>query len=389
MATHIIRFPGADIHTAKIKSASGDFTSDGNLSLLTNGGGTTNLTATSSGNVGISKTTPAFTLDVNGDINFSGSLYEGGSPFVSTPWTIETGPDALSYTSGNIGINKINPSFTLDVNGDINFTGSLYESGSPFVSTPWTIETGPDALSYTSGNIGIGVVNPAFTLDVGGTANVGALTTTSVSGNGASLTSLNAGNISTGTLGRPVSTTDGTFTGTVSLGSTTRQMLNLYDTSYALGVQSSTLYYRSGGGYAWFKGGVHSGTANDPGTGGVLAMKLDSSYNLTASGDVTAFSDKRVKTDISKIDNALEKVCSINGYTYKRIDTEDEKRHTGVIAQEVVKVLPEVVHGSEETTYSVAYGNMAGLFIEAIKDMKSQLDTAHRRIDELEKRLNV
>ena len=117
MATHIIRFPNADIHTSKIKSASGDFTSDGNLSLLTNGGGTTNLTATSGGNVGINKTVPAFTLDVNGDINFSGSLYEGGSLFVSTPWTIETGPDALSYTSGNIGIGVANPSAPLHVAG--------------------------------------------------------------------------------------------------------------------------------------------------------------------------------------------------------------------------------------------------------------------------------
>jgi hypothetical protein len=203
----------------------------------------------------------------------------------------------------------------------------------------------------------------------------------------ARIPNLDAGKITTGTLGRPISTTDGTFTGTVSFGSSVRQMLNLYGTSYALGIQSSTLYYRSGGGYAWFKGGTHSNTTNDPGTGGALAMKLDASYNLTATGDVTAYSDKRVKTDISKIDNALEKVCSINGYTYKRIDTEDEKRHTGVLAQEVVKVLPEVVHGSEETTYSVAYGNMAGLFIEAMKDMKSQLDAALRRIDELEKRL--
>ena len=117
MATHIINFPGADIHTSKIKSSSGEFTSDGNLSLLTSGGGTTNLTATSGGNIGINKTVPAFTLDVNGDINFSGSLYEGGSLFVSTPWTIETGPDALSYTSGNIGIGVANPPAKLTVQG--------------------------------------------------------------------------------------------------------------------------------------------------------------------------------------------------------------------------------------------------------------------------------
>ena len=94
----------------------------------------------------------------------------------------------------------------------------------------------------------------------------------------------------------------------------------------------------------------------------------------TFSGDVTAFSDKRVKTDISKIKDPLNKVCSINGYTYKRTDTDDDKTHTGVLAQEVMEVLPEVVHGSEDTTYSVAYGNMVGLLIEAIKELKLEID---------------
>jgi len=177
--------------------------------------------------------------------------------------------------------------------------------------------------------------------------------------------------------------------GDLSFGSSTRQMINLYSTTYGIGVQSSTQYYRTGGGFAWFKGGSHDDTANDPGTNGALAMKLDSTHNLTVSADVTAYSDKRVKTDISKIDNALEKVCSVSGYTYKRTDTGDERKHTGVIAQEVIKVLPEVVHGSEETTYSVAYGNMVGLLIEAIKEMKSKLDIALARIDTLEKKLEA
>ena len=169
-----------------------------------------------------------------------------------------------------------------------------------------------------------------------------------------------------------------------------RQMIDLKTGSkYGIGVQTSTQYYRTDGGFAWFKGGVHISTANDAGTGGALAMKLDDTYNLTVSADVTAYSDKRVKTDISKIDNALEKVCSVSGYTYKRTDTGDERKHTGVIAQEVIKVLPEVVHGSEETTYSVAYGNMVGLLIEAIKEMKSKLDIALARIDTLEKKLEA
>tara|TARA_A100001201_G_scaffold125660_1_gene110009 strand:- start:969 stop:1982 length:1014 start_codon:yes stop_codon:yes gene_type:complete len=186
--------------------------------------------------------------------------------------------------------------------------------------------------------------------------------------------SLNASKITAGDITRPIDTSDGDFSGTVSFGSSVRQMINLWSTSYGIGVQNSTQYYRTAGGFAWFKGGSHDNDTNDAGSGGALAMKLDSSYNLTASGNVTAYSDKRIKTDISKIDNALEKVCLVSGYTYKRTDTGDERKHTGVIAQEVIKVLPEVVHGSEETVYSVAYGNMVGLLIEAIKELKSEID---------------
>src|SRR6056300_597830 len=71
-------------------------------------------------------------------------------------------------------------------------------------------------LTIDNGDVGIGTTSPAYKLDVHGTSNVGVLTTTSVSGNGSGLTSLNADNITSGTLGRPISTTTGTFSGVVT-----------------------------------------------------------------------------------------------------------------------------------------------------------------------------
>src|SRR6056300_566312 len=71
-------------------------------------------------------------------------------------------------------------------------------------------------LTIDNGDVGIGTTSPAYKLDVHGTSNVGVLTTTSVSGNGSGLTSLNADNINSGTLGRPISTTTGTFSGVVT-----------------------------------------------------------------------------------------------------------------------------------------------------------------------------
>jgi len=115
----------------------------------------------------------------------------------------------------------------------------------------------------------------------------------------------------------------------------------------------------------WTSGNVHASNYS----GNEITLT-----GVIVASDFIHFSDKRVKTDISKIKDPLNKVCSINGYTYKRTDTDDDKTHTGVLAQEVMEVLPEVVHGSEDTTYSVAYGNMVGLLIEAIKELKLEID---------------
>ena len=61
-------------------------------------------------------------------------------------------------------------------------------------------------------------------------------------------------------------------TKSLSFGSVTRQMLNLYATTYGIGVQTSAMYMRANGGFAFFKGGVHSATLNDPGAGGTLLL---------------------------------------------------------------------------------------------------------------------
>ena len=114
-------------------------------------------------------------------------------------------------------------------------------------------------------------------------------------------------------------------------------------------------------------------TTGNVGIGGVASTtattKLYVHGDILATGDVTASSDRRLKTDIKHIENALDKVCSLGGYTYVMND----KPSSGLIAQEVLEVLPEVVHGSEETNYSLAYGNIVGLLVEAIKELKEKI----------------
>jgi len=102
---------------------------------------------------------------------------------------------------------------------------------------------------------------------------------------------------------------------------------------------------------------------------------------LTCGGDIVAFSDVRKKKNLHKISDALSKIKCINGYTYEFIDAINPRRNAGVIAQEIRPVLPEVVYDNDDGTLSVAYGNMASLFIEAIKELEA-------RFTQLEKKLN-
>ena len=95
---------------------------------------------------------------------------------------------------------------------------------------------------------------------------------------------------------------------------------------------------------------------------------------LTAVGDIEGAdfiipSDRRFKTEITHIPNALDKIKQISGCTYKVGD----KPSAGVIAQEILKVLPEVVHTREDGYYAVSYHGLIGLLIEAVKELSEKV----------------
>lgn len=269
-------------------------------------------------------------------------------------------------------------------------------------------------------------------------------------------------------------------------GATTRQMVNLWQTVYGIGVQSSTQYYRSGGNFAWYYGGSHDNNELNPGGGTTLmtanstalalsiplgigstanlirtndsgsysAFKLtgskgsyggiydgysavnmmwdssgnggeyrsawrtywsvtnacmgidgsttSSSYSLYvsgaiyATGDIVAYSDARLKENVYTIENPLSKVMRLRGVNFNRIDDPEKKLQMGVIAQEVLEVVPEVVTHSEKSDadgnkgeeYGVNYGALVGVLIEAIKELNAKVDAQEKRIEELEGKNN-
>jgi hypothetical protein len=102
---------------------------------------------------------------------------------------------------------------------------------------------------------------------------------------------------------------------------------------------------------------------------GIVASGDISGVNITASGDINTTSDRKVKTNIVPIDNALAKTLQIEGVYYNRIG--EDTRKVGVIAQDIERILPEVVTGND--LKSVSYGNIVGLLIEAIKELNKEV----------------
>jgi hypothetical protein len=264
-------------------------------------------------NVGIKNSAAVYELDVTGDINFTGNLRKGGALYVGSQWS-NVGSNVYLLNS-NVGIGKSNPTYPLDVTGDLNFTGNLYKNGALYVGSQWS-NVGSNVFLLNS-NVGIGKSNPTYPLDVTGDLN---------------------------------------FTG------------NLYKNG-ALYVGSQ--WSNVGSNVFILNSNVGIGTSNP-------SYNLEVAGTIYASGDITVFSDSRYKTNVICISDALNKIDKITGYTFNSlIQTGDTRKicekYAGVLAQEVEKILPEVVYEDKNGCKSIAYGNLTALIIQAVKELKNQV----------------
>ena len=233
---------------------------------------------------------------------------------------------------------------------------NVLEGGSAKEPTPEQMEYGELAVNYNendpslfikdSGNNIVKIASGDIVLDVnlGYTAN----------GNSAGTVTNTAG--ADATIPVATNTVAGLFTGTE------KQKLNGLNTNS----DNDTRYLR-------IDSGAGNQTVNSTGTT-TFNGPLSVTGAIVASDDVTAFSDISLKENIQVITGALDKVSQLRGVTYNRIDIQG-KRQAGVIAQEVETVLPEVVNTNENGIKSVAYGNIVGLLIESIKELKAEVET--------------
>ena len=106
---------------------------------------------------------------------------------------------------------------------------------------------------------------------------------------------------------------------------------------------------------------------------------VDVTGTMTASADVVAYSDERLKSNIQTLDG--KKALQMRGVSFEK----DGVQSSGVIAQEIEKIAPELVHtnNDEMKTKSVAYGNLVGYLIEAVKEQQEQIKELQEQVQDL------
>jgi len=182
------------------------------------------------------------------------------------------------------------------------------------------------------------------------------------------------GNIAvTGTVdGRDIAT-DGTKLDGIASGATNVTNNNQLTNGAGYVTTDTNTTYTAGTGIS-FTGAsstVINCTIDSPAEVGLPNLSLSGnnlSGDFVATGNITAYSDERLKDNIATIDNALDKVSKMRGVMF----TKDGELSSGVIAQEMEQVAPELVKEGEYK--SVAYGNTIGYLIEAIKELKAEIN---------------
>jgi len=289
-----------------------------------------------SGGVGIAKrlnvggaTALSSTLGVTGATTLSSTLGVTGATNLSSTLGV-TGATALSSTLGVTGATTL--SSTLGVTGATTLSSTLGVTGATTLSSTLGV-TGATALSSTLGVTGATTLSSTLSVASGITVTTGGITAT----------------------GQTI--TASTFAGNSTSASTAANL--------SFGSANQVV----------FKNGSNNGATSSN-------LTFDGT-NLGCAGDITAFaSDERLKTNIEPLENALDKVLALNGFTYtfneigESLGFDSTITYVGVSAQQVQAVLPEAVKPApaNENYLTVQYEKIVPLLIESIKELKAEID---------------
>lgn len=317
-----------------------------------------------------------------------------------------TGPVAATGAQGPTGATgPIGPTGTTGATGatgQLGATGATGLTGATGIQGP----SGSTGIQGPSGATGSGATGPTGATGIGASGPTGATGATGITG----ATGVRGSTGAAGLVGATGATGPQGATGTASAGGNDTQVQ--FNNAGALAGDPYLLWFPTGAGKVLFVGGL----AGSPNYGvqsrlynfsGVNSIYWNSGQNwisvdynatsrlrindsgisvtgdVSASADVIAYSgsDLRLKENITLIDKALDKVLQIEGVTYnwnniacEKLNKTADVREAGVIAQQVKDVLPEVVAKREDGYFGVRYERIIPLLIEAIKELKQEIE---------------
>jgi hypothetical protein len=392
------------------------------------------ITSLSTPFVGIGTTAPAFKLDVNGDINLTGTFRQNGNTFEGSRFTVGTG-SSIYRLDGNVGIGTSTLPQKLTVVGNVSagqFISTVTSGTAPLVVLSDTQVTNLN-VSFLRGKLPptgdiVGttdtqtLTNKTLTSPTLTTPVLGAATATSIvvgsagitfNGSTSGTTTLQASATASGTLTLPAATdtltgkatTDTLTNKTIAAGSNTITGLTNTNLSGSAGISNANLanstisgvslgsnlnaltftdYLTSGGTYTGATARTVSVAGTSINTGNTLVARdasgdftagtitltnLNASQTITAQ-DFNSTSDINLKKNIRTVENSLNTIDSLRGVSFDWKET--GKGSYGVIAQELEEVLPELV--GDGVVKSVNYNGIIGVLIEAIKELKKEIE---------------
>ena len=326
----------------------------------------------------------------NASVSVNSALLTVGSNFIAnTTGAYHTGivnASSVNATILTVSTNFIANSTAIVGTGYANISGSVNSSlltvGTSFIAnTTGAYHTGTvNAASFTTTGLRANttvLVPTSNTILLGNTVGRWVLNANTGSFSGAvTLGTTLAANGGTGTAGQILTSSGSanaywrdlnlnTITGDLTLNDTSPR-ITLNETDNDVATTNSM--------YMSFSGGIFTLTQTDEGDGSGNSRHIFNmvSGNLTIDGEFSATSDERKKSNIVTVDRALDIVDSMRGVYFTRNNMDG--RHVGVVAQEIQKVLPEVVSEDEDGYLSVSYGNIVGVLIEAIKELKQEIE---------------
>ena len=303
------------------------------------------LTILNNGNIGINKTLPVQRLDIDAGTASGGFGLKSSSSSYTAAFIANTG-------TGSAGI------YMDASNGD--FIGSDYAFVGQNNSLDVELNTG------TSGG-GISFVprgSNAMYISTGGKVGIGITTNTTIP--------LHVKTTGGGTVIKAQG-----IAATIEIQSGTAGNATLYQKPNITGDKEAEFRCTLGSTYGWSWKDDNATTSSR-----IKYMKLDQNPGtLTVKGDVVAYgspSDRRLKENIKPIESALDKVMKLQGVTFDWKQKEDVildiKEDIGFIAQDVQKVVPELIRENSNGLLSMRHQGMAPILLEAIKELKAEID---------------